>query len=198
MTNIAIFLSGRGSSFEAMSTAINEGRLDARIVLVASNKEEAVGLQKAAEMGFNTAVFNRKSYQDGKLFADYMLKVLNEHETDFIILAGYLRKIPPRVLRVFHNRTINIHPALLPDFGGKGMYGMNVHRAVVESGAAETGVTIHYVNEEYDEGEIIDQSRIPVLSGETPEQLSARVLKEEHRFYSAVLKKLFRKYKEQK
>jgi len=197
MTNISIFLSGRGSSFEAMSSAIDEGRLDANIVLVASNKENSVGLNIAERMGFKTAVFDRKAYQDGKLFADDMLKVLNEHETDFIILAGYLRKIPPRVLRAFHNRTTNIHPALLPDFGGKGMYGMNVHQAVIKSGAVESGVTIHYVNEEYDEGEIIDQTRIPVLPGESPHELAARVLKVEHRFYSEVLQELFRKIKEQ-
>lgn len=196
MTNISIFLSGSGSNFKAISSAIEDGRLSAKIVLVASNTDDATGLQYAEKAGFKTAVFDRKAYQDGNLFAEYMLKVLNEHETDFIILAGYLRKIPPRVLKVFHNHTINIHPALLPLFGGKGMYGMNVHRAVIESGAVESGVTIHYVNEEYDEGEIIDQARVPVFPGDTPEELAARVLKVEHRFYSEVLQEIFRKNKD--
>jgi len=185
--NIAVFLSGHGSNFESIAAAIERGDLNASIVLVASNRSNARGLQTAKEMELHTAVFDRKKFSEGKDFADYMLKVLHEHKTDYIVLAGYLRKIPPRVVRVYRNRITNIHPALLPKFGGQGMYGMNVHNAVIESGDKETGVTVHFVDEIYDHGEIIDQVRVPVPDDSTPESLAAMVLKHEHRFYPQVL-----------
>ncbi|MDP8240738.1 MAG: phosphoribosylglycinamide formyltransferase [Candidatus Hatepunaea meridiana] len=186
--NLAIFLSGTGSNFKAIAEAIEQGKIPAKITLVASNKPDTLGLITAKDMGFYTTVFQRSEYPDGASFANYMLGILSEREVHLIALAGYLRKIPPNVLRAFSNRIVNIHPALLPKFGGKGMYGMNVHRAVIEAGESESGVTIHSVNEEYDCGEIIAQRRVPVLTDDIPETLAARVLKVEHQFYSEVIK----------
>ena len=190
--NLAIFLSGQGSDFLAIAKAIEKGSLNAKIVLVASNKNDAPGLIKAGKLGFPTVVFDRKSYANGKLFAKYMLDTLQKHDTGYIILAGYLRKIPPSVLRVFKKKVFNIHPALLPKYGGKGMYGLNVHRAVIEAGDKESGVSIHEVDTEYDTGKVIAQSNVPVLPGDTPESLAARVLETEHEFYPKVLQDIIK------
>jgi len=174
----------------AIAEAIEQGKIQAKIILVASNKPDAPGLKTAADMGFNTAVFQRQDYPDGASFATYMLDVLKQRNVHLIVLAGYLRKIPPRVIRAYRDRIVNIHPALLPDFGGKGMYGMNVHKAVLESGAKESGVSIHIVDEEYDRGRIIAQRRIPVMKDDTPDSLAARVLKLEHQLYPEVIGEL--------
>ena len=188
--NLAIFLSGSGSNFIAIASAIESGELNARISLVGSNRPDAKGLEIASRMNILTAVFDRAEFSNGKEFADYMLTTLDKYAVEFIVLAGYMRKIPPIIVKKYRRRIVNIHPALLPQFGGKGMYGMNVHRAVVESGVKESGVTIHYVDEIYDHGEIIDQTRVPVLSGDTPELLAARILEVEHQFYPKVLQRL--------
>lgn len=193
--NIAIFLSGTGSNFKSIAAAIERYEIPADITLVASNQPDAPGLHAARDMGLPTALFIRNDWLDGKEFADYMLEVLTRQKVDLIALAGYLRKIPPRVIRTFKGRIINIHPALLPDFGGKGMFGMNVHRAVIEAGVAESGVSIHLVNEEYDEGDVIAQRRVPVLKGDTPETLAARVLKVEHQLYPEIIKDIAIKFK---
>lgn len=193
--NLAVFLSGTGTNFTAIAEAANEGRIPVIITLVAGNKPDAPGLQKARYMNIPTALFMRPDFPDGKSFADYMLSVLRKYDVDLIALAGYMRKIPPRVIRAYRNRIVNIHPALLPRFGGKGMYGMTVHRAVIEAGVTETGVTVHYVDEEYDRGEIIEQRLVPVQPDDTPETLAARVLKVEHELYPEVLGKLAENFK---
>ena len=193
--NLAVFLSGTGTNFTAIAEAANEGRIPVIITLVAGNKPDAPGLQKARDMNIPTALFVRPDFPDGKSFANYMLSVLRKYDVDFIALAGYMRKIPPRVIRAYRNRIVNIHPALLPRFGGKGMYGITVHLAVIEAGVTETGVTVHYVDEEYDRGEIIEQRRVPVLPDDTPETLAARVLKVEHELYPEVIGKLAENFK---
>lgn len=188
--NLAVFLSGTGTNFIAIAEAIKAGRIPAKISLVASNKPDAPGLKTAADMGFYTAVFQRQDYPDGASFAAFMLGVLREWDVHLIALAGYLRKIPPGVIRAYRDRIVNIHPALLPDFGGKGMFGMNIHKAVLESGAKESGVSIHIVDDEYDRGRIIAQRRVPVMKDDTPESLAARVLKVEHQLYPEVIGEL--------
>ena len=187
---LAVFLSGRGSNFQAIADAIERGELSAQIVLVASNRSDAPGLETARLRGIHTACFDRSAFPDGKSFAEYMDSELISHSVNFIALAGYLRKIPPYIIRKYRNRIVNIHPALLPKYGGKGMYGLNVHRAVIESGDTVTGVTIHYVDEIYDNGDIIEQRTIPVKPDDTPESLGARVLKIEHQLYPEILQKL--------
>jgi len=196
--NIAIFLSGGGSNFKAIAESIERCELPAKIVLVASNTPDTKGLVYAREKDLPVAVFKRDEWLDGKSFAEYMMKTLTDHNVNFIVLAGYLRKLPPGVVRAYKKRIVNIHPALLPDFGGKGMYGMNVHRAVIEAGVPKSGVTIHYVDEEYDTGSIIDQERVPVFTDDTPETLAARVLKVEHRFYPEVLRKLSEEFNDRR
>jgi len=185
-----VFLSGTGSNFRAIAEAVNRNEIPARITLAASNRPDAPGLEYAVQAGLPTAVFKRDDYPDGKSFADYMLAVLREHDVHLIALAGYLRKIPPKVVRAYQGHIVNIHPALLPEFGGKGMFGINVHRAVLEAGKRESGVTIHYVDEEYDRGEIIAQRRVPVMKDDKPETLAARILKVEHQLYPEVIGKL--------
>lgn len=194
MINLAILLSGTGTNFQSIAKAIDEGRLDAKIVLVGSNNPDAPGLKYARNTGLNTALFIRSDYAVGKLFSNYMLEQFRQYEVDIIALSGYLRKIPPAVIRAFPNRIVNIHPALLPRHGGKGMYGLNVHQAVIDSGDCETGVTVHYANENYDEGAIIDQSVIAVNSEDTAQTLAKRVLKVEHEFYPEVLQRLSIEY----
>ena len=187
---LAVFLSGTGSNFSAIADAVDRGELDCNVVIVISNRRDAPGLAKASARGIPTAVFDRTEYRDGAAFAADMLKCLREHRTEFIALAGYLRKIPPRVLSAFSGRIVNIHPALLPKFGGKGMYGMSVHRAVIEAGEKESGVSVHFVDNIYDHGRIIARRKVPVMAGDTPEQLAARVLEVEQRFYSEVLQSI--------
>jgi len=187
---IAVFLSGRGSNFLSILTAIEENRLNASVGLVISNSADAGGLSYAEARGIPTAVFDRAEYADGSEFGRDMLELLLQEGIELIVLAGYLRKIPPVVIRAFSKRIVNIHPALLPKHGGKGMYGHFVHEAVIREGDVESGVTIHYVDEVYDRGEIIEQRRIPVLAGETPESLASRVLEVEHQLYPEVLQRL--------
>lgn len=188
--NLAVFLSGTGSNLKSIHSAIERGELDATITLVASNNSSAPGLDAAKNMGLVTAVFDRKKYKSGSDFADDMLSCLVQNGVDLIALAGYLRKIPPKVIAQFKDRIVNVHPALLPKFGGKGMYGINVHKAVIAAGETESGVTIHYVDEFYDNGRIVDQQSVPVLAGDTPQDLAVRVLKVEHKLYPQVLQKL--------
>lgn len=190
---LAVFISGRGTNLEAILNAINTGSLDAEVVLIASNNADAGGLRIAEDNDIPVIITDRNTFSDGTEFAEYILNALNNHQVELIVLAGYLRKMPPAVVRVFHNRIVNIHPALLPKFGGKGMFGLNVHSAVIDAGEIETGVTIHYVNEIYDGGDIIAQRKISVMHNDTPETLAARVLQVEHKFYPEVLQQLVEK-----
>jgi folate-dependent phosphoribosylglycinamide formyltransferase PurN len=139
-------------------------------------------MQRAAAAGVPAHVIPTKD-RDTEDVARDTLELLEQHEIDVIYLAGYLKKIPLPVVERFRRRILNVHPALLPAFGGQGMYGMNVHRAVIVSGARISGPTVHYADEEYDRGPIIAQWPVPVKSGDTPEQLAARVLRAEHRLY---------------
>jgi len=187
---IAIFLSGRGSNFKSILNAIDKKQLDATVGLVISNNSSAEGLHFAQYLGIPTAIFDRAEYSDGAEFGRQMLETLQRERIELIALAGYLRKIPPVVIRAFPNRIVNIHPALLPKHGGKGMFGHFVHEAVIRAGDAESGVTVHYVDEVYDRGAVVAQRSIPVLSNETPESLAARILQVEHEFYPEVLQRL--------
>lgn len=169
--NYAVLASGNGTTLQAIINAIKKKKLNANINIVISNTEKAYALERAKKAHINTYVL--KDYKDEK----ELTKVLKEAKVDLVILAGYLKLIPSSVIKEF--TIINTHPALLPKYGGKGMYGMNVHRAVVENHEKETGVTLHYVNEEYDKGEIIAQTKVRVFKKDTPEDVSARVQKKE-------------------
>ena len=168
---LAVLVSGNGTTLQAIIDAIKEKKLNAEIKIVISNTSEAYGLTRAKEANINYYVLN--DYKDEK----ELYNKLKESDVDLVVLAGYLKIIPINVIRDF--KIINTHPALLPKYGGKGMYGMNVHRAVVENHEKETGATIHFVNEEYDKGKIISQTKVRVFKKDTPEDVSARVQKAE-------------------
>ena len=185
--NIVCIASGRGSNVDALLRATGDGRVRARVTLVISNISTAPVLTIAREAGVNAIHLSEKQFPDHDAFATRFLEVLRAAQADLIVLAGYLRKLPDAVCRAYRGRIINIHPALLPKYGGHGMYGSHVHEAVLAAGETESGATVHYVDEEYDRGAVIMQERVPVLRGDTPETLAARVLEAEHRLLPAAV-----------
>ncbi len=188
--NIALFASGHGSNARAILQACVDGELNAQGVLIISNHADAGVHQVAKDFVIPSVTISRDQFDDGDTFANALIKQLRDVETDLVCLAGYMRRIPPKLIRAFPQAMLNIHPALLPKFGGKGMYGINVHRAVIDAGENHSGVTVHYVNERYDEGAILLQrGDVPVLADDTPEDLGARVLKLEHQLYPEAVAK---------
>jgi len=185
--NIAVFASGRGSNFQAILDAIRNGTLPARVCLLLSNSAHAGALDLARSQNIATAHVTRKHYDSDEAYAEAMVRTLKDHDADFIALAGYLKLVPPSVVHQFRNRIANIHPALLPSFGGKGMYGHHVHTAVLASGTKLTGATVHLVDAEYDRGPIVAQQSIPVHPDDTADSIAARVLKIEHTLYPQTL-----------
>jgi phosphoribosylglycinamide formyltransferase 1 len=177
---VAVCISGRGSNLDALAERLADDR-HAEIVLVLSNRADAPGLLRAAAAGVPAEALTDPA--DG---AEW-LERLERRQADLVVLAGYLKLVPRAVIERFRGRIVNVHPALLPAFGGRGMYGHRVHEAVLASGAAESGATVHLVDEEYDRGTILAQERVPVEPGDTPERLAARVLAAEHRLLPAVV-----------
>lgn len=184
---LAVLASGRGSNFEAIQNNIINGKLKATIQVVISNKASAGALEIARHHGIPAVYLSAKEYPEPALFDEQVLKIMNEHQANFIVLAGYLKMLSSIIVRAFKNRILNIHPALLPSFGGKGMYGHHVHQAVLDYGCKVTGVTVHLVDEEYDTGVPVLQRCAPVLDDDDAESLAARVLKIEHQIYSEAL-----------
>lgn len=184
---LAFFASGGGSNVRAILDAIDAGRLDATPVLLVSDRPDAGALDRAQTRGLPTAVLPPRAFHDEAAFARALLDVLGEHEADTVALAGYLKKIPEEVVRAFEGRMLNVHPSLLPEFGGPGWYGRRVHQGVIEAGHRESGATVHLVDTEYDTGPIVLQEAVPVEPGDTAETLAARVLAVEHRIFPAAL-----------
>jgi len=182
-TRLAVLASGRGSNLQAIIEHFDNLARErvAKVVLVASNRPDSPALIRAATASIDIASFS--AGDDGA----QLLELLRQFRVDLVVLAGYLKRIPPAVIREYAGRMINIHPALLPAFGGEGMYGARVHEAVIESGASESGVTVHLVDDEYDRGPIVAQWRIPVEKSDTAESLAARVLAVEHIVYPRVI-----------
>jgi phosphoribosylglycinamide formyltransferase 1 len=187
---IAVLASGGGTNLQALLDHFqgNDGS-PARVRLVVGSRPDIGALERAARAGVPALVLQRRSLGEDEL-TRRMLEALAEHAIDIIVLAGYLQLVPSRVVERFAGRILNIHPALLPAFGGKGMYGMNVHRAVIASGTRISGATVHLVDEEYDRGAIVAQWPVPVLPGDTPETLAARVLAVEHRLLPVAIEAL--------
>ena len=192
---LAVFCSGTGSNFKALFHAIIERELPAEIVLCLSNRSQCGAMEFAREFDIEALHLSEKQFGSESEFASAMLDALRERRIDMILLAGYLRKIPDAVIAAYPEKIVNIHPSLLPEFGGHGMYGMRVHEAVIASGETRSGATVHYVNEEYDKGRIIMQHHVPVVTGDTPETLAERVLRCEHRLYPEALEKLLAEHK---
>jgi phosphoribosylglycinamide formyltransferase-1 len=186
--NIAVFASGRGSNFQAILNAIDAGLLPARIVVLISNKSDAGAIEIARAHNISIQHLSQKLFSSEEALADAILEVLKINRAEFIVLAGYLKKIPVQVIRQYQNRIVNIHPALLPSFGGKGMYGHRVHEAVIASGEKVSGATVHLVDEEYDRGPIVLQKTVAIVPDDTPDSLAAKVLKIEHEIFPLALK----------
>jgi phosphoribosylglycinamide formyltransferase-1 len=187
--NIAVMVSGSGSNLEAIFQAAQEGNLPgANVVLVVSSRRDAYALERARKYGVKSTVIDPRDFPDDASFQEAIVGALARARIDVICLAGYLRKLGKKLIHQFQGRILNIHPALLPKFGGPGMYGRRVHEAVLAAGEKESGCSVHIVDEEFDQGPVLAQERVPVLLGDTPERLAERVLEQEHRLYPRVLR----------
>ncbi len=188
MARIAIIASGSGSNAENIANYF-KGDAGVHIPIILSNNPDAYVHERAAKLGIPSFTFTKAEFDDGM----EILEILHEYEIDFIVLAGFLLKISQPLLEAYPGRIVNIHPALLPKYGGRGMYGDRVHRAVVEAGEKESGITIHYINEHYDEGDIIFQATCQLLPGDTPEVVAGKVHALEYTYYPEVIGALLKK-----
>jgi phosphoribosylglycinamide formyltransferase-1 len=187
MKHIAIFASGSGTNAENIAKYFNN-HPTIRIELILSNRTDAFVLTRAKKMGLKTFVFTSDDLKN----PDKVLQTLFNSKIDLIILAGFLVKVPKIIIDHFPEKIINLHPALLPDFGGKGMYGMHVHKTVIDAGKHESGITIHYVDEIYDNGKIIFQAKCEVNQKDTPESLAAKIHQLEYKYFPVVIEKLLK------
>lgn len=192
---LAVFASGSGTNLQSLlDTFGTDGQPDpsACVALVVSDRPSCGALDRARSAGAPIAVVDPKDHPAPEAFAAALLEAMHSHRIELIALAGYLRLIPPQVVEAYRGRIVNIHPAPLPAFGGKGLYGQRAHRAVIEAGVRVSGPTIHFVDERYDTGPIIVQWPVPVRPDDTPERLGERVLRYEHRLYPIVVRALAR------
>ncbi|ROL59729.1 phosphoribosylglycinamide formyltransferase [Bacteroidetes/Chlorobi group bacterium MS-B_bin-24] len=187
---IGFLASHNGSNLQAIIDAIKKGELDAIPCVVISNNSNAFALERARREGIPAYHISSKHFETEEELDNAILETLLKHDVNIVCLAGYMKKVGPKVLRHFKNRVLNIHPALLPKFGGKGMYGKFVHEAVLKAGETQSGCTVHLVDEIYDHGRILGQKVVPVYPDDTVETLSARVLEQEHKLYPEVLQKI--------
>jgi phosphoribosylglycinamide formyltransferase 1 len=183
MLKCAVFASGGGSNFQALIDRRESGDLPVELSLLVGNNSAAQAFERARRHGIAGLHIAPSRFPDEKAYAGHLLSVLRERGIDIIALAGYMKRIPREVVASYPNRIVNIHPALLPSFGGAGLYGEKVHQAVLDSGAKVSGITVHFVDEEYDHGPIIYQETVPVLDGDDAKTLAARVLEVEHASY---------------
>lgn len=187
---IGFLASHGGSNMQAILDACAQKTIAATPSLLVCNNLGAKALDRAQKAGMPAEVLNGKTHPDFAQLDQAIFQSLQDAGVELVILAGYMKKIGPRVLEGYRNRILNIHPSLLPKFGGQGMFGMNVHRAVLEARESESGATVHLIDEVYDQGPILHQARVPVLPEDTPESLQARVLEQEHQLYPATIAKI--------
>jgi phosphoribosylglycinamide formyltransferase 1 len=185
MNKIAIFASGNGSNTQRICEYFSN-HPSVRVGLILSNRPDAFVLERARRLGIPAEVFSREELYK----TDKVPLLLEKYEIDFLVLAGFLWLVPANLIEGYSGRIVNIHPALLPKYGGKGMYGHHVHEAVLASGDAESGITIHYIDDHYDEGQIIFQARCPVEPDDTPDTLAARIHILEHRYFPEVIERV--------
>ncbi|MEJ2594692.1 MAG: phosphoribosylglycinamide formyltransferase [bacterium] len=185
MKNIAIFASGNGTNAERIIRYFQHNR-NVNVPLVLSNRPDAGVLERAQKLGVKTIVFDRHTLHH----TEEIISILRSHKIDLVVLAGFLWLVPQNLLDAFKNKIVNIHPALLPKYGGKGMYGYHVHEAVIQAGEEISGITIHYVNEKYDEGQIIFQKSLGVNPDETPESLAKKIHELEYEYYPKVIEEI--------
>jgi len=185
MKKIAVFASGSGSNAENIARHFQPNP-NIEVSLILSNNANALVLERAEKLGISSHVFTRSEFKE----SDDVVNILKKFKIDFVVLAGFLWLIPKNLIRSYPNRIVNIHPALLPKYGGKGMYGMKVHEAVIQNGDTESGISIHMVNEVYDEGEIVFQGKCPVEKGDTPEDLARKVHALEYEYFPKIIEQL--------
>jgi phosphoribosylglycinamide formyltransferase-1 len=186
---VAILVSGGGTNMENLIQAADRGELPrAAITLVLSNRKDAGAIARAQAHGITPKIIQSVGFKQDSECQAAVLKVLEEQHIDLICLAGYLKKVGTSIVQRFKGRILNIHPALLPKYGGAGMYGHYVHEAVLKAGDKESGCSVHLVDEEFDHGRVLGQTRVPVKPGDTPETLAERILVEEHKLYPKVLR----------
>ncbi|MCT4636687.1 MAG: phosphoribosylglycinamide formyltransferase [Bacteroidales bacterium] len=185
MKKIALFASGSGTNVENIMSYFVSSK-DISVNCVLTNNPDAYVVERAAQWGVDCVIFDREDFYKSEKVLDFLL----DREIEFIVLAGFLWLVPEYLIDKFENSIINIHPALLPKYGGKGMYGMNVHRAVKENGDKKTGITIHYVNKEYDKGAVILQKEVEIESSYTPEDIAAAIHTLEYRFFPRTIERV--------
>ena len=185
MKRIVIFASGSGSNAQQITEYFSVFN-NARVIMIFTNRADAYVLQRAYKLNIPTVVFDRADLYEN----DLVYNQLKNLHPDLIVLAGFLWKIPKQIVQTFSKRIVNIHPALLPNHGGKGMYGSHVHRAVIENGDKESGITIHYVNENYDEGDVILQATCKVDISDTPETLAEKIHTLEFKYYPKIIEQI--------
>jgi phosphoribosylglycinamide formyltransferase-1 len=183
MMKCAVFASGGGSNFQALINRRESGELHVDFALFMGNNSTALAFDRARKLGIPVVHCSPSHFDNEQLYAEHLLDVLKQHSIELIILAGYMKKIPASVVTAFKHKIVNIHPALLPAFGGAGLYGQKVHQAVLDYGAKVSGVTVHFVDEEYDHGPVIMQDTVPVLDSDDAHTLAQRVLVLEHASY---------------
>ncbi|MBQ2397861.1 MAG: phosphoribosylglycinamide formyltransferase [Bacteroidales bacterium] len=178
MKRVAVFASGSGTNFQQICEYFNQKNNDIKIELLVVNKANAYVVERAKQLNVKSQYFNREDFY----YSDRVVECLKENQIDFIVLAGFLWLIPDNILKEYPNKIINIHPALLPKYGGKGMHGHHVHEAVIAAKEQESGITIHYVNEKYDEGNIIFQAKCSITPEDTADSLAEKIhlLEKEH------------------
>ena len=186
MTNIAIFASGSGSNAENIANYFS-GSKNVSVKLILSNKADALVHERAKKLGIASLTCAKREFDEG---GGRVLEILRGAGIDFIVLAGFLLKVPAALIEAYPQKILNIHPALLPKYGGKGMYGDNVHKAVVAAGEKESGVTIHYVNEHYDEGQVIFQAKCEVLPTDTYQDVADKVHKLEYEYFPPIIESI--------
>lgn len=192
MKKLGILASHRGTNFQAIIDASKSGNLKATPVIAISNNSNAEALTRAKLANIATAHLSQATHPDPDELDTAILNSLEQQAVDIVVTVGYMKKLGPQTLAKFKGNIYNIHPSLLPKYGGKGMFGLNVHKAVIENGDCETGVTIHRLEGEYDTGPIIAQQRVPVMHGDSAEILSARVIKVEHTFLIETLNSIIK------
>lgn len=185
MTRIALFASGSGTNVENIANYFN-GRTTAKPACVLCNNPDAFVLERAKRLGLESMTFNRTDFNDGKKIMDFLVK----HDIDMIVLAGFLWLVPQYLIDAYPSRIVNIHPALLPKFGGKGMYGMHVHEAVKQSGETETGITIHLIDGNYDKGSTVFQAKVAVDPSDSPDDIANKVHALEYKHYPEVIEEI--------
>ncbi len=190
--NLAIFASHSGSNMQSIIDSVNNGSLFANIVCFITNNSNCFAMERAKKENIPSYHVSSKTHPDFTDYKDELLRIINYHKADIIILAGYMKLLPTEIIHSVNGKVLNIHPALLPNYGGDGMFGMNVHNAVIKAGEKESGVTIHLVDSEYDKGKILAQAKCPVFKEDTPSELAKRVLTLEHKLYPETIQRIVR------